>query len=93
MTIFNTPSLSDKDCPLCNGSGKTELRCHPAIRDYVLDMIEELHSDERTVAARASRKLGPDVTPELLIALLRNLRNPTVLAELLQNLQKTARST
>ncbi len=57
-TIFNTPSLSDKQCALCNGTGETELRCNPAIRDYVLHMIEELFSDERKAAARAVRKLG-----------------------------------
>lgn len=75
VTIFNTPSLSDKDCPLCNGSGKSELRCNAAIRDYVLDMIEELAGDERKAAARAAKKLGPDITPDMLPELLQKLRN------------------
>lgn len=57
-TIFNTPSLSHKDCGLCHGSGTTELRCDPRMRDYVLDMIEELTADERKAAARAAKKLG-----------------------------------
>lgn len=56
-TIFNTPSLSAKDCNLCNGTGKVELRCDQRIRDYVLDMIEELHADERKAMARARKKL------------------------------------
>lgn len=55
--IFNTPLLSAKACSLCDGSGQTELRCNPAIRDFVLDMIEELHMDEQRAGTRAKRKL------------------------------------
>lgn len=60
QTIFNTPSLSGKDCPLCNGSGKAELRCDQSLRDYVLDMIEDLFHDERLAGARGARKLGKE---------------------------------
>lgn len=56
-TIFNTPSLSAKDCALCDGTGQTTLRCNPAIRDYVLDMVEELYDDERRAGVRAKKKL------------------------------------
>ena len=70
-TIFNTPSLSDKDCPLCKGTGTQELRCDPSLRDYVLDMIEELHGATRTALARAARKMGPAVTPDMLVEMLR----------------------
>lgn len=56
-TIFNTPSLSAKDCTLCGGTGKVELRCHPAIRDYVRDMIDELFADEYKAGSRGARKL------------------------------------
>lgn len=69
-TIFNTPTLSAKNCSLCDGTGQTELRCNPAIRDYVLDMVEELYDDERRAGARAKKKLlrhapatGADTTP------------------------------
>ena len=60
-TIFNTPTLSDKECRLCNGTGETELRCNPRIRDFVLDMIEELFCDQRKAAERAIRKRGRPV--------------------------------
>lgn len=59
-TIFNTPSLSDKDCRLCNGTGQTELRCDARLVDYVLDMVEELYADERRAGARAKKKLRRD---------------------------------
>lgn len=59
--IFNTPLLSAKVCSLCDGSGQTELRCNPAIKDFVLDMTEELFSDEFKAGARAKKKLRNDV--------------------------------
>jgi hypothetical protein len=55
--MFNTPVLSAKNCALCDGSGQVELRCHPALRDYILDMVEELHADEHKAGARAKRRL------------------------------------
>lgn len=57
-TIFNTPALSDKACRVCDGTGEAPLRCSPKIRDFVLDMIEELTADERKAGARAKKKLG-----------------------------------
>jgi hypothetical protein len=60
-TIFNTPTLSAKNCALCDGSGQAELRCNPAIRDYVLDMIEELFIFEYKAGARAKKKLRREV--------------------------------
>lgn len=56
-TIFNTPSLSAQDCRLCNGTGQIELRCNPAVRDFVLDMTEELFADEFKAGSRAKQKL------------------------------------
>lgn len=56
-TIFNTPSLSAKDCNLCNGAGTMEVRCDPRLRDYVLSMIDELYADEYKAGARAKKKL------------------------------------
>jgi hypothetical protein len=59
-TIFNTPSLSSRNCRLCDGSGELPLRCASHIKDYVLDMIEELTADERKAGTRAARKLRRD---------------------------------
>lgn len=59
-TIFNTPALSAKNCALCDGSGESPLRCNAAIKDYVLDMVEELYADERRAGARAKKKLRRD---------------------------------
>lgn len=56
--IFNTPALSDKACRVCEGSGQAPLRVDPRVRDYVLDMIEEIAEMERTAASRAAKKLG-----------------------------------
>jgi hypothetical protein len=60
-TIFNTPSLSARNCRLCDGSGELPLRCDERIRDYVLDMIEELTADEYKAGTRAARKLRKDI--------------------------------
>lgn len=57
-TIFNTPSLSARLCRVCDGTGEAPLRVDARWRDYVLDMIEELHGDERKAGARAAKKLG-----------------------------------
>lgn len=56
-TIFNTPSLSARNCRLCDGSGQLPLRCEARIKDYVLDMIEELTAIEYRAGTRAARKL------------------------------------
>lgn len=61
QTIFNTSGLSDKKCHLCNGSGEAPLRCNSALRNYILDMTEELHADTRRAGARAKKKLGKDM--------------------------------
>lgn len=57
LKVFNAPLRADQDCPVCNGSGETELRCDPRLRDYILDMVEELTMDEHRAAERARRKL------------------------------------
>lgn len=59
--IFNTPTLSAKVCPLCDGSGETALRCDARLKDFILDMVEELHMDEHRAATRAKRKLRREV--------------------------------
>lgn len=56
-TIFNTPSLSDKDCRLCEGTGEAPLRVDPRLREVILDMIEELTAMEYKAGARAKQKL------------------------------------
>jgi hypothetical protein len=58
--VPGAPARSDRDCKACRGSGRTELRCNVAIRDYVLDMVEELESDLLCSAARARKKLRSD---------------------------------
>lgn len=60
ITVLGAPVLSERDCPVCRGSGTTELRCNPAIRDYVLDMVEELEADVQRSASRASKRLRND---------------------------------
>jgi hypothetical protein len=59
-TIFNTSKLSTKDCRLCKGTGKAQFQGDPRLRDYVLDMVEELNADERKAIARAQKKLGTE---------------------------------
>lgn len=60
IKVLGAPVLSEKDCPLCLGSGHTELRCHGTIRDYVRDMIEELDAYVRRGMFRANKKLRSD---------------------------------
>jgi hypothetical protein len=57
---LGAPVLSERDCPLCQGTGKAELRCDKTIRDYVLDMVEELEAYERRGMFRANKKLRSD---------------------------------
>jgi hypothetical protein len=57
VKVLGAPVLSERACPVCHGTGETELRCNPAIRDYVLDMIEELEADVNRAVARARKKL------------------------------------
>lgn len=59
--IFNTSTLSAKNCHVCNGTGEAPLRCNAALRDYVLDMIEVLHADINKAGARAKKKLGKEI--------------------------------
>jgi hypothetical protein len=60
VKVLGAPVLSEKDCPLCSGSGKTELRCEFRLRDYVLDMVEELDAYVRRGMFRANKKLRSD---------------------------------
>jgi hypothetical protein len=60
VKILGAPVLAERACPVCHGTGETELRCNPAIRDYVLDMIEELEADMQRSVARARKKLRSD---------------------------------
>jgi hypothetical protein len=60
VKVLGAPVLSEKDCPLCLGKGETELRCNPAIRDYVLDMVEELQMDLIRGVTRANKRLRSD---------------------------------
>lgn len=60
VKVLGAPVLSERDCPLCHGTGTTELRCNPALRDYVLDMVEELEADLLRSVARARKKLRSD---------------------------------
>jgi hypothetical protein len=54
---LGAPVLSDRACRLCKGTGQVELRCNPAIRDYVLDMVDELETDMLRAVIRAKKKL------------------------------------
>jgi Zn ribbon nucleic-acid-binding protein len=67
VKMLGAPVLSDRDCPACEGSGQSALRCDQRLRDFVLDMIEELFTEEFRAAARARRKLrqGRDDLPEM----------------------------
>lgn len=60
VTVLGAPVLSGRDCALCRGTGQTELRCNPAIRDYVLDMVDELQMDVDRAVTRAKKKLRSD---------------------------------
>lgn len=60
VKVLGAPVLSDRNCPLCQGTGQTELRCSSILRDYVLDMIEELDSNFWTAVARTRKKLRSD---------------------------------
>lgn len=60
VKVLGAPVLSERDCPLCQGSGQTELRCDARMRDYVLDMIEELQGDFLKSCVRAKKKLRSD---------------------------------
>jgi len=60
VKVLGAPVLSEKDCPLCRGTGQTELRCDGAIRDYVRDMIEELQRYLERGVFRARKKLRSD---------------------------------
>ena len=60
IKVLGAPVLSERDCPVCRGSGDVELRCDLRVRDYVLDMVEEVDSHFRNSMARASRKLRSD---------------------------------
>jgi hypothetical protein len=60
VKVLGAPVLAERDCPLCRGSGQTELRCNPALRDYVLDMVEELQMDMDRAVARARKKMRSD---------------------------------
>jgi hypothetical protein len=57
---LGAPVLSERDCPLCQGKGETELRCDSRVRDYVLDMVEELELDVLRAVQRAKKKLRSD---------------------------------
>jgi hypothetical protein len=57
---LGAPVLSERDCPLCGGSGQAELRCDTRLRDYVLDMIEELEAYVRRGVFRAKKKMRSD---------------------------------
>lgn len=57
-TVFNTPMLSGQACRICEGSGQAPLTLSQPLRDYVLDMIEELAASHNTAGALARKKLG-----------------------------------
>jgi hypothetical protein len=57
VKVLGAPVLSERDCPACRGTGEVELRCEPRLRDYVLDMVEEVDGAFRNGMARASKKL------------------------------------
>jgi hypothetical protein len=54
---LGAPVLSDRPCKLCKGTGVTELRCEMRVRDYVLDMVDELETDMLRAVTRAKKKL------------------------------------
>jgi hypothetical protein len=58
IKVLGAPVLAERDCPVCRGTGMVELRCEPRLRDYVLDMVEEVDGAFRNGMARASRKLS-----------------------------------
>lgn len=58
QSVFNTPMLSDRDCPLCQGTGEAPFSPPKQIENEVLDMVEELFDDEFRAARRAKKKLG-----------------------------------
>jgi hypothetical protein len=60
VKLLGAPVLADRDCPVCHGTGQTELRCDARIRDYVLDMVEELEADLQRSVTRARKKLRSD---------------------------------
>jgi hypothetical protein len=55
--LFNTPVLSDKPCRPCQGTGEAPLKCDRRLRDYILDMTEELDAMARKAGSRARDKL------------------------------------
>lgn len=57
VKLLGAPVLSERECPACLGTGEIPLRCPPVLRDFVLDMVEELDGAVRRSAARASKKL------------------------------------
>lgn len=53
--------LSDDPCDHCEGTGKKSIRCHPALLNYVQEMVKVLEGMTMQAAGNAMAKLARDM--------------------------------
>lgn len=62
-SLENVPNvLSDKQCKVCDGTGKRAIAAKHDLVDYVADMVEAIEEMTRHAGSEAIKKLAQDMT-------------------------------